>query len=1216
MITVNLSPDPGASSSAKRHQAESESFKILQTTLNRYLGGEIKGRSILISGHRGAGKTTLVDAALRESNFPAVRPLRVSLYGPSLFPNATRPENGAAMAAENSSDEPEKSAPGENDGKGKEADATQVKQGGTKSKADGKDDEKKSAQTKPDQSAPAEKLTDAQRVLMELTVGLYRSLVREVAAQYANALGFLGPSRPLREYELPGRLILDLDDAPGPDRLRKFWLMAGALERGVLFGPAPPRPDQGIRELVALSSAAQAFRVVSGKLDLSESRTESAEDSQTRSQESKLDLKALLTAGLSLASGLFGALGVYFLSTAAIAQDKAKLAEAIGTGLAALVAAFSASRTATRTATRKQTLGREYKFIRDFKLDTLGRELPNLIERIRDAGLAPVFVVDELDKVPNLAENLRGLVRQLKPLVAEQTFFCFLTDREYYEHLRAQSREVAYAPEHTYFTHRLFVAYDPEALAKYIDNSLEVSGADREAQISDCILMRLLILYRARMHAFDTSAQLQRLALTSMLSTNDRPKLLSDTEYLHPIIYQVAVQTILYRPDVQKMAQDSYLRQVIHDALYYPAECWDRNMRSFSLTPEALRNHLVTRMHLADSLENTSEHNDEPPQTEPAQASPQQTPAEVAALRKVQRLLSDEDFDFIFKRVEEMVGFLANPRETFPSRLKEVRAVTPYRFERAEGTAAEAIPRLPIRQEEQAKVLTAIVDLIPASQLLKSQGAEKWEFAFDAFGRPLEDLDEAQRRDLLDAVEDLPNTDSELNEITTALGDPLDLAAFAERSQIFDRTQSWTLVQPRLERLRQVAHWQRIDGDDGKNALAAIVYFRSFQAHFVGIGLALGCAQAIQLKLVAADRAKPAPAGDTARPVPAAEGAAGAQAPEPGLGRALDAMARLYQFASASSLQIQRILRERARELLGEIYTRSPDRFETEDWYNLNGCALKDEEKAQVIAASGTRSIVQIRTELWSQFRTRLLERRRNPNSNYTTTTDDLLCAAAAVSPPTLFSRNIGETPIARWTTILRLAFADQPETAPDYVPIWMGLFAALELRLPAVGANLAQVKPPPFKTRTNHEAEMREWNTLLTSLGLETASPPAEEFLLAVVSDSSRALEWCVGKRVTLVTQDSAGLTAAVDLLFPAPSGSATPSSARKIVLREGAMPVPAADASRTSSPSLPRVFSDAQPMTLAWSAGADAAAPTGSAVVGTSSIDELKLPPRPVVS
>jgi hypothetical protein len=999
--------------------------------------------------------------------------------------------------------------------------------------------------------------------------------------------------------------------------------------------------------------------VVAGKLDLTESRSETAEDSQTGSRESKMDVKALLTAGLGLASGLFGATGLFFLSTAAIAETKSELAKALGAGLAALVAAFSASRTATKTTTRKTTLGREYKFIRDFKLDTLGRELPNLIERIRRAGLAPVFIVDELDKVPDLADNLRGLVRQLKPLVAERTFFCFLTDREYYEHLRAQSREIAYAPEHTYFTHRLFVTYPPEALGRYVMNSLHIvalNEAERENLRIDRFLTTLLILYRARMHAFDTNAELQRLAVRSTLSDPaDRAKLGSDTEYLHPITYQLAVQTILDQREVKRrLGQDAYLRQVISDALYYPAEYWDRNAPSVLLSLDALRDHLATRMHLAARDRQTP------------RSLKQQTKA-VAPAVKVERLLSREDLEFIFERLREMVDFLAHPQDTFPFRLEDTKAVP-----------------------------ASIVKLIPKEPLLTIVGDE-CKFAFDAFGRPLEGLNDDQRQLLRDALTFVEEMNHELNEFTTALGDGLDLGSFAERFQILDRSPSWTFLQPTLAHLKQARDRQTIDGDTAKEALVAIKYADNLRRHSVSIGLALACAQAIQLKLTAGDppqptpaaeasqlapatappqpapaaeasqlapatatpqaapptaSPQPAPAAATPQPAPAAEASQPAPAtatpqaapptaspqpapaaatpqaapptaspqpapataapqpapavPPPSLGRVLDAVTAVYQFARLTPADVERSLQDRAKELLGD--DKNLDRFRTVNPVAVGACQLDAAQKEKIRLDSAGRDLAQVRAELWTRFRTRLIEYRRNPTSSYDPTLDDVLCLAADVSPVTLLSRNLEEMTIARWTTILRLAFADQTETAPDYVPLWMGVFAALELRLPAVGADLAHMKPPTFSVPAIAEAESAEWKKVLESIDAPALQPvpQRDDFLLVFAADNSPALTWKTSTRaVGLVTRE-ADLMRAVTALFPTPSGpTAQPVANRRIILRESAT----VGASLPPLPVLP-LFSGVQEWKLVWGADVAAAAGSPSVVAGANSIDELRLP------
>src|SRR5580658_2600016 len=113
---------------------ESEAYRVLKTSLNRYAAGELSGRAFLISGHRGMGKTTLVARAVQDCNETAFadranlaadgdgerlrqrglhRLLLVRLHGPSLVakpaaiqkksneePTKKGPENAAALPPE------------------------------------------------------------------------------------------------------------------------------------------------------------------------------------------------------------------------------------------------------------------------------------------------------------------------------------------------------------------------------------------------------------------------------------------------------------------------------------------------------------------------------------------------------------------------------------------------------------------------------------------------------------------------------------------------------------------------------------------------------------------------------------------------------------------------------------------------------------------------------------------------------------------------------------------------------------------------------------------------------------------------------------------------------------------------------------------------------------------------------------------------------------
>ena len=72
---------------------KSDATRVLQQELLRYCQGRVTGRSFLVAGHRGAGKSTLVASAFLEvwnqaQREPGVmlRPILIALHGPSLFP--------------------------------------------------------------------------------------------------------------------------------------------------------------------------------------------------------------------------------------------------------------------------------------------------------------------------------------------------------------------------------------------------------------------------------------------------------------------------------------------------------------------------------------------------------------------------------------------------------------------------------------------------------------------------------------------------------------------------------------------------------------------------------------------------------------------------------------------------------------------------------------------------------------------------------------------------------------------------------------------------------------------------------------------------------------------------------------------------------------------------------------------------------------------------
>jgi hypothetical protein len=56
-----------------------------------------------------------------------------------------------------------------------------------------------------------------------------------------------------------------------------------------------------------------------------------------------------------------------------------------------------------------------------------------LLRRVKDAGFAPIFVLDELDKAEHAQTSLENFLKLAKHIVTDHAAFLFLTNRDYFE---------------------------------------------------------------------------------------------------------------------------------------------------------------------------------------------------------------------------------------------------------------------------------------------------------------------------------------------------------------------------------------------------------------------------------------------------------------------------------------------------------------------------------------------------------------------------------------------------------------------------------------------------------------------------------------------------------------------------------------------------------------------------------------------------------------
>lgn len=604
---------------ARPRFVSSAAYTVLRRDLLRYVNEDIPGRSFLIAGHRGAGKTALVSRAVedlriellrgsvkeeREGSAPTFtmqRPLLVKVHGPSLLSSILpgRPVTEPACAAGGADSETKGPKSGNSAATGAAGAAKDES-----NPADGK--------AKKDGAGESEQATSQAHVaLIHLTLALYRALAAEFSTgAAAHAREAHWDARGSGEHrEAAAQLALELDGGPEPALLRRYWdllrRMPGmaAHASGLLWPRAADETlavrglaDQALREIVAIATAGQAYRICAGKESYSLSAAEAAV------AESALTASGNVTEILNR----IGALIAGSLAGGAAAVSTGSAPAAVGIGVAAwLAGSVSLSWSSSRSRKRSQTLA--YSFIRDRSAGTLERDLPLVIRRVRQAGLAPVFVLDELDKLDKLGKSgemgasratIDSIIKTLKHLITDHGFFCFLTDRDYFDAIEQAVKDEVYPTEHTYFSERVLVQYRPADLLRYLLQIIVTDKVDDERENLACTVLALKIIQRSKLNLADAARELTQLASGGSELKITADQVFERLDYRLAAALQLAIDDVLASTGAHKrLEEEPEISQLLTDALYVLPRAWEDGATEIDLS--TLRAKLEERMRRA-----------------------------------------------------------------------------------------------------------------------------------------------------------------------------------------------------------------------------------------------------------------------------------------------------------------------------------------------------------------------------------------------------------------------------------------------------------------------------------------------------------------------------------------------------------------------------------------------------------------------------------------
>jgi len=414
--------------------------------------------------------------------------------------------------------------------------------------------------------------------------------------------------------EMAAQFRIELDSGPTAARLRKMW--AAFSNDRTLLDPVLPGsehksypPDQTHRELVAFETSLRMCREIHGYRNVERSRQNNPEPpgypdpkqpfsrpvasspSNRPGDEETAWWKNIFTIFVLRGGHLLNPL-IGFVVGAVVFVAYIKEVGDIPAGL------FLALLSGLVTTFMLSLFGATHEaenFTSDNSFSSLERTLPVLLHRIEAAGLFPIIIVDELDKLEDeqtgkdqdssvLGNHIAKFARDLKYFVAEQAFVCFLAPRRFYEEVHRDSFDptAKRSSLDTFFTDRILVSHRPTDLLSYLDLRLTLPSSNN----NDAMTLEFL----KHWHLFRAYGNLGNLQdCISAEQTSDgyvylaNAPLTSVPAYRDHVLFQLAVEGVLNADKTEELLrQHPDLLEPLNQALYNAARHWEHGY-SFTL---------------------------------------------------------------------------------------------------------------------------------------------------------------------------------------------------------------------------------------------------------------------------------------------------------------------------------------------------------------------------------------------------------------------------------------------------------------------------------------------------------------------------------------------------------------------------------------------------------------------------------------------------------